>query len=33
MAEINVGQISEALNDKTDRDLNNVTPLFAKKGK
>ena len=26
MADINVGQISEALNDKADRDLNNVTP-------
>ena len=31
MADINVGQISEALNDKADRDLNNVTPpLFIK---
>ena len=30
--DINVGQISEALNDKADRDLNNVTPpLFTKK--
>lgn len=28
MAEINVGQISEALNDKADRDLNNVTPPY-----
>ena len=30
MAEINVGQISEVLNDKADRDLNNVTPLIYK---
>ena len=28
MAEINVGQISEVLNDKADRDLNNVTPPY-----
>ena len=28
MAEINVGQISEALNDKADIDLNNVTPPY-----
>ena len=27
MAEINIGQISEALNDKLDRDCVNVEPL------
>lgn len=30
MTDTNVGQISEALNDKVDRDLNNIT-LFTKK--
>lgn len=28
MAEINAGRISEVLNDKADRDLNNVTPPY-----
>lgn len=31
MADINVGQISEALNDKTDRDFNNMNPSALSK--
>lgn len=30
MSEINVGQIGEALNDKAERDLSNVTSLLIK---